>query len=86
MQNCCISFDFTRYLEPKFLSYDHPLGSLSPLLSSFSFTSDDSKPTDEDKLTVWTKISEAASRKSPTSFPVEHVSSNDFFPGSLVEQ
>ena len=23
--NCCISFDFTCYLEPKFSSYDHPL-------------------------------------------------------------
>ena len=56
MQNCCISFDFARYLEPKFLSYDDP------------------KQITHDKLTVWTKISEAASRKSSTSFHVEHVS------------
>ena len=53
MQNCRISFDFTCYREPKFSSYDHPLGSLSPLLSNDQGRSQDFSKGGSQRLLIY---------------------------------
>ena len=53
MQNCRISFDFACYREPKFSSYDHPLGSLSPLLSNDQGRSQDFSKGGSQRLLIY---------------------------------